>query len=296
MLQHVGDHAQQLPTNYGNVSAASIGAIQRGPLALEQQGAEEFVGEPMLNVDDLIQTGAGGRGIVNIPVADRLLDAPTRYSARLLWLLSEHFERLRSRRGAGVVPLREGAPRSRRARVHRATGGPRRSRNARWAEASAGGIRVCWCIRQADRPRIGLRTPEGPRHRRAARRCRRSPRARREPSARRSGARSSAASSDRCSAGAGADLPQPAPSTAKTGFPRAGRVAFGGCRQGSRPADPATARLSTGTWHDSCFLWDTVPLRTRFIAPRYPQSVGPYRSAVPRLPNRPCSNCCATFP
>src|SRR4249920_2498901 len=76
MLQFVGDHAQEFQTNYGNVSAASIGAIQRGLLALEQQGAEKFIGEPMLNVDDLLQTGAGGRGIVNILVADRLLDAP----------------------------------------------------------------------------------------------------------------------------------------------------------------------------------------------------------------------------
>jgi len=94
MLQHVGDHAQEFQTNYGNVSAASIGAIQRGLLALEQQGAEKFIGEPMLNVDDLIQTGPGGRGVINILVADRLLAAPTLYSTLLLWLLSELYERL----------------------------------------------------------------------------------------------------------------------------------------------------------------------------------------------------------
>jgi len=94
MLQHVGDHAQELQTNYGNVSAASVGAIQRGLLALEQQSAERFIGEPMLNVDDLIQTGAGGRGIVNILVADKLLNAPMLYSTLLLWLLSEFYERL----------------------------------------------------------------------------------------------------------------------------------------------------------------------------------------------------------
>ena len=94
MLQHVGDHAQELQTNYGNVSAASIGAIQRGLLALEQQGAEKFIGEPMLNVDDLIQTGDGGRGVVNILVADKLLNAPMLYSTLLLWLLSELYERL----------------------------------------------------------------------------------------------------------------------------------------------------------------------------------------------------------
>src|SRR5512135_426727 len=66
MLQHVGDNAQSFTTNYGNVSAASIGAIQRGLLALEQQGASKFIGEPMLNIDDFLQTGAGGKGIVNI--------------------------------------------------------------------------------------------------------------------------------------------------------------------------------------------------------------------------------------
>ena len=94
MLQHVGDHAQEFQTNYGNVSAASVGAIQRGLLALEQQGAEKFIGEPMLNVDDLLQTGSGGRGIVNILAADRLLNAPKLYSTLLLWLLSELYERL----------------------------------------------------------------------------------------------------------------------------------------------------------------------------------------------------------
>jgi DNA helicase HerA-like ATPase len=94
MLQHVGDHAQELQTNYGNVSAASVGAIQRGLLALEQQSAEKFIGEPMLNVDDLIQTGEGGRGIVNILVADKLLNAPMLYSTLLLWLLSDLYERL----------------------------------------------------------------------------------------------------------------------------------------------------------------------------------------------------------
>jgi DNA helicase HerA-like ATPase len=94
MLQHVADHAQELQTNYGNVSAASIGAIQRGLLALEQQGAEKFIGEPMLNVDDLIQTGEGGRGVVNILAADRLLNSPALYSTLLLWLLAELYERL----------------------------------------------------------------------------------------------------------------------------------------------------------------------------------------------------------
>ena len=94
MLQHVGDHAQEFQTSYGNVSAASIGAIQRGLLAIEQQGAERFIGEPMLNIDDLIQTDASGHGVVNVLAADKLLGAPKLYSTLLLWLLSEFYERL----------------------------------------------------------------------------------------------------------------------------------------------------------------------------------------------------------
>ncbi|MCX7742768.1 MAG: DUF853 domain-containing protein [Tepidimonas sp.] len=93
MLQHVGDHARQFTTEYGNVSAASIGAIQRALLALEQQGAERFFGEPMLDIADLMQT-VDGRGVVNILAADRLLNAPRLYGTFLLWLLSELFEAL----------------------------------------------------------------------------------------------------------------------------------------------------------------------------------------------------------
>jgi DNA helicase HerA-like ATPase len=94
MLQHVADQAQELQTGYGNVSAASIGAIQRGLLALEQQGADKFIGEPMLNLDDLLQTDGRGRGIVNVLAADRLLNAPQIYSTLLLWMLSELYEKL----------------------------------------------------------------------------------------------------------------------------------------------------------------------------------------------------------
>jgi DNA helicase HerA-like ATPase len=94
MLEYVGNNAAQFQTNYGNVSAASIGAIQRGLLALEQQGAEKFIGEPMLNIDDLIQTGDKGFGVINILAADKLLNAPALYSTLLLWLLSELYERL----------------------------------------------------------------------------------------------------------------------------------------------------------------------------------------------------------
>ena len=94
LLQYVGDNAQEFQTGYGNVSAASIGAIQRGLLSLEQQGAEKFIGEPMLDIDDLLQTADGGKGVVNILAADQLLNAPKLYSTLLLWLLSELYERL----------------------------------------------------------------------------------------------------------------------------------------------------------------------------------------------------------
>jgi DNA helicase HerA-like ATPase len=94
MLQYVGENARTFTTGYGNVSAASVGAIQRGLLALDQQGADHFFGEPMLNIDDLMQTDAQGRGVVNILAADRLLQAPKLYATFLLWLLSELFENL----------------------------------------------------------------------------------------------------------------------------------------------------------------------------------------------------------
>src|SRR5690606_11918240 len=84
----------QFTTGYGNVSAASIGAIQRGILALETQGGEQFFGEPMLNIADLIQTGDKGRGVVNILAADQLMNSPKLYATFLLWLLAELFEQL----------------------------------------------------------------------------------------------------------------------------------------------------------------------------------------------------------
>jgi DNA helicase HerA-like ATPase len=93
LLQYAADNAQAFQTSYGNVSAASIGAIQRGLLALEQQGGDKFLGEPMLNIDDLLQTD-GGRGVVNILAADRLMQAPQLYATVLLWLLAELYERL----------------------------------------------------------------------------------------------------------------------------------------------------------------------------------------------------------
>jgi DNA helicase HerA-like ATPase len=93
MLQHVGDHAAEFKTEYGNVSAASIGAIQRGLLSLESQGVEHLFGEPMLNIADLLQT-VDGKGVVNILAADRLINSPKVYGTLLLWLLAELFEQL----------------------------------------------------------------------------------------------------------------------------------------------------------------------------------------------------------
>src|SRR6476659_9372644 len=94
MLQHVADSAAQFKTQYGNISAASIGAIQRGLVALDAQGGEKFFGEPALDLDDLLQTDSAGRGMVNILVADQLINAPMTYATFLLRLLSELFERL----------------------------------------------------------------------------------------------------------------------------------------------------------------------------------------------------------
>jgi len=94
LLQHVGDNAKQFTTQYGNISSASIGAIQRGLLAIDQQGGDNFFGEPALNIKDLMQTDGRGRGAVNILAADKLMSSPKLYSTLLLWLLSELFEEL----------------------------------------------------------------------------------------------------------------------------------------------------------------------------------------------------------
>jgi uncharacterized protein len=93
MVQHVGDNAKQFTTEYGNVSAASIGAIQRGLLTLEQQGGDKFFGEPMLDIADLMQAERG-KGVVNILAADKLMNSPQAYSTFLLWMLAELFEQL----------------------------------------------------------------------------------------------------------------------------------------------------------------------------------------------------------
>jgi DNA helicase HerA-like ATPase len=93
MLQHVGDNTNRYTTEYGNVSAASIGAIQRGLLQLEEQGGDRFFGEPMLSIADFMQT-VSGQGVANILAADKLLTSPRLYATFLLWLLSELFETL----------------------------------------------------------------------------------------------------------------------------------------------------------------------------------------------------------
>jgi hypothetical protein len=93
MLQQVGDNADKFTTEYGHISAASVGTIQRALMEVEQQGGDKFFGEPMLDVDDLIQTDHG-KGVVNVLAADKLILAPKVYGTFLLWLLSELFERL----------------------------------------------------------------------------------------------------------------------------------------------------------------------------------------------------------
>ncbi|HEX5803026.1 MAG TPA: helicase HerA-like domain-containing protein [Azospira sp.] len=93
MVQHVGENAKSFTTEYGNVSAASIGAIQRSLLTLGEQGGEAFFGEPMLDIADLMQT-VDGQGVINILAADQLMSNPRLYSTFLLWLLAELFEQL----------------------------------------------------------------------------------------------------------------------------------------------------------------------------------------------------------
>ena len=94
MLQDVADRSAELRTRYGNVSSASIGAIQRSLLRLESQGAVQFFGEPMLDVFDLMRVDDKGRGMVNILAADKLMQSPRLYGVFLLWLLAELYERL----------------------------------------------------------------------------------------------------------------------------------------------------------------------------------------------------------
>ena len=93
LLKYVGEHTNEFTTQYGNVSKASVGAIQRGLLQLEQEQGEIFFGEPAVKLDDIMQT-VGGRGVLNLLAADDLINSPRIYSTFLLWLLSELFEML----------------------------------------------------------------------------------------------------------------------------------------------------------------------------------------------------------
>lgn len=94
MLQFVAENASEFQTLYGNISAASVGAIQRRLLVLEDQGADKLFAEPVLNLDDLLQTDVQGKGIINLLAADKLMHSPQLYSTFLLWLLAELFEQL----------------------------------------------------------------------------------------------------------------------------------------------------------------------------------------------------------
>jgi DNA helicase HerA-like ATPase len=94
LLHHLGENAAEVTTRYGNVAPATIGAIQRRLLVLENQSAEGFFGEPELDINDFLRTGRDGRGFVNILSAGKLMRAPRLYAIFLLWMLSELFEKL----------------------------------------------------------------------------------------------------------------------------------------------------------------------------------------------------------
>ena len=211
MLEHVGDNAKSYTTRYGNVSAASIGAIQRGLLTLEQQGGGKFFGEPALNLDDLIQTDGTGRGVINILAADKLMSlaqalrdaAPV--AARRAFRAAAGSRR--SRKAEARVLLRRGAP----ALQRRPAGAAREDRAGGALDPLQGRRRLVRHAEPAGYPRHGARTARQPRAARAARLHAARPESRqvrgddpaREPEARRGGrdhrARRSAKRSCRCS-------------------------------------------------------------------------------------------------
>lgn len=94
MMQHASENATKYMSQYGNISAASVGAVQRALLQLETEGADQLFGEPALNLDDLMQTDSKGQGIINILASDKLFNSPRIYATLLLWLLSELFEKM----------------------------------------------------------------------------------------------------------------------------------------------------------------------------------------------------------
>ncbi len=105
MAQHVGETRMEYKLRYGNISPASVGAIQRSLLQLEEQGADFFFGEPALDMGDLMQTDANGRGVINILAADKLMHSPRIYATVLLWFLSDLFEQLPERGDASLPRL-----------------------------------------------------------------------------------------------------------------------------------------------------------------------------------------------
>jgi DNA helicase HerA-like ATPase len=94
MLQYVADNAKSLTTEFGNISSASVGAIQRALLALEQQGGDKLFGKPEVNLEDFIQTNTKGEGFVNILAADKLMNSPKVYATFLMWMLTKLYEKL----------------------------------------------------------------------------------------------------------------------------------------------------------------------------------------------------------
>ncbi|MEW6446183.1 MAG: helicase HerA-like domain-containing protein [Pseudomonadota bacterium] len=94
LMQHMGENARELTTEYGNVSAASVGAVQRALLTLEEAGGDHLFGEPAITLDDLLQTDPQGRGVINVLAAEKLFHSPRLYATLLLWLLAELFEQL----------------------------------------------------------------------------------------------------------------------------------------------------------------------------------------------------------
>ena len=94
MSQHAAENSVTYQTEYGNISAASVGALQRALLQVETEGGDQLFGEPALNLDDLMQTDSAGRGVINVLASDQLFNSPRVYATLLLWLLSELFEKL----------------------------------------------------------------------------------------------------------------------------------------------------------------------------------------------------------
>ena len=94
IMQHAAENAAQYRIEYGNISSASVGAVQRALLQLEHEGADQLFGEPALNLDDMMQTDSKGHGFINILAADKLYNSPRVYASLLLWILSDLFEQL----------------------------------------------------------------------------------------------------------------------------------------------------------------------------------------------------------